>query len=368
MAWAERLPSGKYRGVYRDAFNKRRSAGTFTHKAKAERAAAAREDDARKSMLKDPEAYRRPWGEWVDEWWPNRVVEPSTARQDLIRRRKHLDPRWGNVPIGGITRGDVKDWAAGLRRGGLGPESVKRCVHLLSASLTAAVDREIIQANPASRLKLPGGELAMERYLTRAEYDKLRQQLPTTHDQLIFDMLIHTGLRWGELAGLHWDRVDLGRGLLRVVETYDETEVEIKAYPKGKRIRDVPLTPELVDRLGDLERRGTTCGVAHATGRCRSPLVLTTDGGSALRNSNWAYRVWTPSVEAATIGHVRIHDCRHTYASWLLQAGVPLAEVGKLLGHVSAQTTQRYAHLAEIPSAAVLAALAAPRMPHDKAS
>lgn len=369
MAWAEKLPSGKYRGVFRDALGTRRSAGTFSHKAKAERAAAAREEAARRSMRKDPEGYKRPWGEWCNEWWPTRGVEASTLRQDEHRRRNHLDPRWSDVPIAAITRQDVKAWAAAMRKGGLGPESVKRAVHLLSASLVAAMDAEIIDANPAARLKLSGGAQAMERFLTHDEYDLLHEHLPTTGDQLVADLLVNSGLRWGEMAGLHWKRVDLERGVLRVVETYDEASGLMKAYPKGKRVREVPLTPELVESFGAMRPRlAEPCGVEHPVGRCPGPLVFTTETGAPMRNSNWAARVWRPSVEASGVGHVRPHDLRHTYASWLLQAGVPLAEVGRLLGHVSPQTTQRYAHLAEVPRAAVLAALAAPRKPHDEGS
>ena len=367
MAWSERLPSGKYRGVYRDGSGKRRSAGTFSHKAKAERAAAAAEDGARRKMRADPEAYKRPWGEWADDWWPTRQVESSTAKVDEGRRRVHLDPRWATVPIGSIRRHDVKEWAAGLRRAGVGPGTVQRIVHLFSASLNAAIDAEIIEANPAARIKLPGAAQAMERFLTREEYEALREELPTTHDQLVVELLAFTGLRWGEATGLHWNRVDLGRGVLQVVETYDERSNEIKAYPKGRRVRTVPLTPSLVSQLASLPR-GTTCGVEHQVGKCRAGLVLTSERGMVLRNSNFASRVWVPALERAGIGECRIHDLRHTYASWLLQAGRPLAEVGQLLGHVSPTTTQRYTHLASTPSAAVLEALsgltAAPRLPH----
>lgn len=364
MAWAEKLPSGKYRGVYRDAFGKARSVGTFTHKAKAERAAAAREDDARKAMTKDPDAYRRPWGEWCEAWWPTRAVAASTLLADKGRRDRNLMPRWEKVPLGSITRHDVKDWAASLRAGGLGPETVKRCVHLFSASLVAAVDNEILPSNPAARLRLPGGAPAQERYLTRDEYGKVRKQLSTDADTLIADLLVYTGMRWGEAAGLHWTRVDLDRGVVRIVETYDEAAGQMNAYPKGKRTRDVPLTPELIDRLGGLEAKGKDCGAPHVTGRCPGPLVLTTSTGAPLRNTNWTYREWRKAVEESGVGHTRVHDLRHTYASWLLQAGVPLAEVGKLLGHVSSQTTQRYAHLADTPRASILSALAAPDLPH----
>lgn len=100
--------------------------------------------------------------------------------------------------------------------------------------------------------------------------------------------------------------------------------------------------------------------------RVRAPAaVLREDDerGFPPRDSNGA-PVWRRAVERARVGDARPYDLRHTFASWLLQAGLPLAEVGRMMGHAWAQTTMIYAHLAEVPSAAVLAALAAPRKPH----
>jgi integrase len=368
MAWAERLPSGKYRGLYRDAAGKKHSVGQlYAHKAAAERAAASQEERARKSLSADPEAYKRPWGEWCDVWWPTREVEPTTAKIDASRRRTHLDPRWATTPLISITRHDVKAWAAAMKRAKVGPSTVQRAVHLFSASLEAAVDAEILQSNPAARIKLTGGSQAQERFLTREEFAAIREQLPTTDHQLVADLLVYTGLRWGEMAGLHWNRVDLDRGILRVVETWDEPSARIKAYPKGKQTRDVPLTAELVAALRERPVGEAGCGVEHATGTCRSSLAFTTERGSVLRNSNWS-DAWRTAVEHSGVGHARIHDLRHTYASWLLQAGIALAEVGRLMGHVSTQTTAKYAHLAAPPNEAVLAALtglAAPDLPHE---
>ena len=253
-----------------------------------------------------------------------------------------------------------------MRRAGVGPGTVQHAVHLLSASLNAAVDNEIIESNPASRIKLPGSAQAQERYLTLEEYAAVVEELPTSYDQLLVEMLAYTGLRWGEVAGLHWNRVDLGRGLVRVVETYDERSGVIKAYPKSRRLRSVPLTRRLVTQLAEVDRT-SECGLQHKVGVCRSGLVFTSDEGNVVRNSNWSSRVWRPAVERAFPGRDAASK-RGTYASWLLQAGRPLAEVGQLLGHVSPATTQRYAHLAEAPYDAVLAALesgvAAPRLPH----
>lgn len=357
MAWAERLPSGRYRGVYRDAAGKRRSSGTFTHKPRAERAAATSEAKARKSSWADPDAGRRTWGEWCDEWWPTRSVEGSTLKVDASRRRTHLDPHWAKVPVGAIRRHDVKSWAASMARRGVGPSTVQRAVHLLSASLAAAVDAEVIDVNPAVRMMLPKGPQAGERFLTAEEYDAVQAQLPTTDDQLVVHMLAFTGLRWGELAGLHVNRLDLERELVKVVEVYDGKNHVIKPYPKGKQVRDVPIPGWLVEMLRDHEP--ATCKVRHSAGRCSGRLVFSTEGGAVLEGSKWS-RIWRESVELAGLDHVRPHDLRHTYCSWLIQRGVPLAEVGRLAGHVSTVTTQKYAHLADIPHDAVMAALPAP--------
>lgn len=368
MAWAEKLPSGKYRGLYRDAHGTKRSAGTYSHKTRARNAAAAKEENARRSMLRDPEAFRRPWSEWVEEWWPDRKVEASTAKVDKGRLDRHLMPRWGQVPIGSITRHDVKAWTSQMARDGVGPTTVQRCTHLLSASMVAAMDAEIVDSNPAARLKLPGSAKAQERYLTRDEYDTLLEHLPTTADRLIVNFATHTGLRPGEWAGVHWNRVDLDRGVVRVVETFSELGGFIKAYPKSRKMRDVPLTDELVAALREeRESRGDLtegCGVEHAVGQCRSSLVLRTHGGSVVRNSNWS-PIWREAIAASGVGHARPYDMRHTYASWLLQAKVvDLAELSVLMGHASINTTMIYAHLAETPSEKVKAALAAPRKSH----
>ncbi|WP_325598640.1 site-specific integrase [Nocardioides sp.] len=342
----------------------------FTHKAKAEREAGAKEVDARSLLWRDPEAFKRPWGEWADEWETARQVESSTGRTDKQRRRTYLDPRWADVPIGSITRHDVKAWAVQLRATGISPSTVQRIVHLFSASLNAAIDAEVLESNPASRIRLPKGAQEQERFLTHEEYFAIRAELSTTADQLVADLLVSTGLRWSEMAGLHWSRVDLGRGSLSVVEVYDQTTGTVKPYPKGKRARTVPLTDDLVVALVEHQRgagKGQSCGVDHTTGICRSGLVFTTPSGRPLRNSNWAPG-WRRAVLDADVGHVRIHDLRHTYASWLLQRGIPIAEVGRLLGHISTVTTAKYAHLADSPSEAVRLALAAPRLPHEGGS
>lgn len=348
MAWTEKLPSGRWRGAYRLADGSKRSAGTFDHKRAAMNAAAAAEQEAGQLGWRDPRAALRTWGDWVTEWWPSRAVEPSTLLRDESRRTKHLDPQWGTVPLVDITRHDVKAWAADLLTSGMAPATVQRCVALLSASLVAAVDAEIITANPAARLRLANADNTRERYLTKDEAFRLLDEIPEGIPRAMAAMLFGTGLRWGEAAGATVQRLDSDAGVFRVAETWDDKLKQPKDYPKGRRRRTVPVPDWTLDHLEPLV-------VAR-----RGGFIFLSADGTPLDHHNYRRRIWIPAVKRADLDDVHLHDARHTYASWLIQQGVPLEEVGRLLGHVSPLTTRRYAHLAETPSASVLGALSRP--------
>lgn len=347
MAWTEKLPSGRWRGAYRLPDGSKRSAGTFDHKKAAMNAAAAAEVDAAALGWRDPRAGARTWGDWVSEWWPTRDVEPSTLLRDESRRKNHLDERWGPVPLVDITRHDVKAWATELLLS-MAPATRDRCVALLSASLVAAVDAEILTGNPAARLRLAKTDNTRERFLTKDEAFALLDEIPEGVNRAIAALLLGTGVRWGEAAGATVQRLDAQGAQFRVAETWDDKLKQPKAYPKGRRRRTVPVPDWTLEHLEPL-----------TDGRKTGYLFLSSED-TPLDHHNYYRRVWTPAATRAGLDDVHIHDARHTYASWLIQQGVSLAEVGRLLGHVSALTTQRYAHLAETPSAPVLNALSRP--------
>lgn len=331
-----------WRARYLTPDGKKRSAGTYTHKRMAERKGAAAEDNAHKFLNRDSDASKRTWGDWCDHWWSTRDVAPSTLVTERAVLEKHLRPKWGKVALKDITRHDVRAWVAELRAKGLSPNSISRYLTIFTGSLSAAVDAEILSAHPASNIKFDRGEVDAQRYLTHEEEDRLMAVL-SERDRAVVNLLLYTGMRWGEMMGLQIKRVDLKRRNIRIAEAWDSTTKTLRSYPKGRHVRDVPIFPDTVPHLEALID-GRTDGFAVA---------------DRLEIHNWRNRVWNAALEDAELGHVRIHDMRHTYASWLLQNGVPLAEVGKLLGHTSPATTQRYAHLADTPRDHIFAALSA---------
>jgi integrase len=368
MAWAEQLPNGNWRARWRDdtgtAHGTTTDAGSgapFRSKADAKRYAGAREEEARHGVIgRDGRAPT--WGTWAEEWLKLRRVETSTMQQDLRRMNKYLTPEWGHRRVNTITRREVQKWVNDLTDTELSPSTVTRVLHLFSASMKAAVldDRVPVATNPCQGVKAPQ-ETATghERYLTRQQVDDIAYYLGEPY-RAAWLLLCGTGLRFGELAGLHWHRVtEFG---IVVQETWDPAAKRIKPYPKGKKPRTVPIVGWVRDLLDQLEQRpgadAKSCGQSHGPGaRCRSALVVTSPEGHPLDVHNFRNRHFAPAVALAGLEGVRPHDARHTWASWLRQGGVDLEEVQKLLGHKSIVTTQRYSDLGTSQNDRVTAAL-----------
>jgi integrase len=357
MPWAEQLSSGRWRAVYRAPDGRKKSAGTFPRKTDATFAAH------KAAMSNQPASSAMTWGEWETQWHAGRTVEKSTRITEESKLRVHVRPRWGTVPLGQITRDDVQRWVVELGKPvseggkGLSPSTVQKLYRLLSGSLRAAVNADLISRNPCTDISLPRIGPTPDRFLEADEVAAIRAPLEAD-DQFVMDVLVGTGLRWGEAVGLHWEHVDLVRKVISVEWAYSRETGEMKP-PKDHQRRSVPIGDALARELSvrvDESGWGSPAPVPYREGRrVRSGLVLAQSDSRPPDGSNFSKRfeaacrvAWVGKGKARrTVGHVRIHDLRHTYASRLLRAGVSLEQVSKLLGHASLLTTQRYAHLAQ---------------------
>lgn len=363
MAWAVKIKSGSWRGIYRDGTGKTVTAqgGPFRHKPEALRVASEEERVSReRHALNQPDPRNCPvLEEWCPVWLGRRRVDASTQRTDIGRVNRYLLPKWGDVPLNGITRGEIRAWVNELkapRENGkvLSDSTVQRIVHLLSSALDHAIEDNLITNNPARGLKLRIADNSRETYLTADQFWAVYDSIDETYQDAIH-LLAFTGIRLGEAIGLHRARIHPGTGLIEVREAWDDKTRVIKAYPKGKQRRFVAL-PEWVAERPLASKRGETCGQHHVEGKCPGGFFLHSPEGSVMDPSKLR-KAFELACSQNGLEGVRIHDLRHTYASWLLQDGVSLAEVGRALGHKSPQTTARYAHLSETPKGQILAAL-----------
>lgn len=178
-----------------------------------------------------------------------------------------------------------------------------------------------------------------------------------------YQLLAGAGLRWGEAAALEVRDITLTgerAGTVSVTKAWKTGESgPVVGAPKTARSRrTVTLPRALAERIAE--------HIADAPPRPRGPggvgdLLLTNAAGRPIRNWVFHGHTWGPALDAleeAGALRPRIHDLRHTHASWLIAAGVPLMVIQRRLGHESIKTTSdRYGHLADDADALAAAAL-----------
>lgn len=308
----------------------------FGTQAEAEAWGTDREAEVASRAQADP---RQPFGPYALRWLASRVVETTTEATDRGRMTKHVLPAWQSVPLDGIRASAVQAWVKQLTTSGLAPATVRSCHNLLAGVLAAAVRDGLIGGNPARGVQLPATPPGREIYLSRAEVDEVAAAMADEVDRAVLLTLAYCGLRWGELAGLRRSRLAPDLATLRIVETLVEIggRFSRKPYPKSRRARTVPV-PQRLRGVLDVH----LC--AHSSG---ADLPMFTNGaGQPLSRHQWPRTAFRPAV-ASALGRadVRVHDLRHSYASWLVHAGIGLYQIATLLGHADPATTARYAHL-----------------------
>lgn len=233
-----------------------------------------------------------------------------------------------------IATGETKAKRKGRRRGLIkvtgGQGTAVRAVRLFSSILSYAVDGGIIERNPALGIRLPASG-RRHRYLSPEEVRRLGEVLnreaaseTAATAAIIIKLLILTGARRSEIEALKWSEVDFRFGMLR-----KETS------KTGAKI--IPLARAALLILE--EQRQWTAGNEQW-------VFPGAKGGGPFDGLG---KEWTKVRKLAGIPDVRIHDLRHTFASFGAGGGVGLPLIGGILGHSQASTTQRYAHLADTP-------------------
>lgn len=268
-------------------------------------------------------------------------VLPGTRSKYHRMAAKHITPALGAYPVDTLERADVSRWVNSLEISG----KTKRNVHsILSAALTEAEKAGVVPGNVAKGIRMPSGETRREPvFLTRAQVETMADTVPDAHATLVH-FLAGTGARWGEVTALDVRDVDLTgeRGVVSITKAWKRDRgQDVLGAPKTKRGRRmVTIGP----RLTELVRE-------HVYARATSELLFQRPGGGQLTNYWFYAHVWNPTLVDLTDqlpARPRVHDLRHTHASWLIQAGVPLPVIQRRLGHESITvTSDTYGHLTD---------------------
>lgn len=361
MAWVEVMrvrgpdgkmhPTGKFRGGFMDPFGKKRQRGGFTNRSAARKWAETCEEAAWRGETFDARDGRTLFREFAERWYAARLVETSTAATEK-KRFDLLVEKWGDTPIGLIGSIELQGWVKEMSQD-RAAATVRKYHGLMSVILGAATKppHRLITENPCRHVTLPALPHGREVYMTEDQVAALLGEL-TQPWRTLTRFLAYTGMRWGEAAGLHANRIDWLRQRVQVVDVLGHTTAGFhwKSYPKGRERRWVPLPDHLLEALSVHVKTypAIDCGLhKDCQGLVFASKPRWSDERGPLLNQTYGRHIFGPAAERAKLPDgVRPHDLRHSYASWLVQAGVPIREVQYLLGHASVTTTERYSHFA----------------------
>jgi integrase len=259
--------------------------------------------------------------------------KPSAIRSYDQALRDHVYPELGRCRLSDITRNHLQDLADRLLADGLGPSSVHRALMPVRVVYRRAVKRGEIAVNPTTGLDLPTPEGGRDRFASPAEAAQLVGAV-RLDDRALWATAFYAGLRRGELQALDDSNVDLAKGVIRVVRAWDEKE-SVFIPTKNRERRTVPIPAVLRDYLVEHKLR---------TGR-REGLVFGRTADLPFIASNvWrrAHTAW----KRAGLEPISLHECRHTFASLMIAAGVNAKALSSYMGHSSITITlDRYGHL-----------------------
>lgn len=282
--------------------------------------------------------------DWLNHYIDHLIVDKGTLDRYRGYVRNDISPVFGSTLLITLSREDVSKWVQWLQEFGAinrktkkrGPASAKTIANkhgFLSAALAAAVPKHI-PANPASAQRLPQGD-AKEiddeiMFLSREQFATLHAAVPEYWRPLV-EFLVASGCRWGEATGLRPSDIDRTKSTVRIRRAWTYSKGGYRLVkPKGKSLRTINVPKATLDKL-DYSKEW----------------VFTSRAGGPVRSHGFHDRVWGPALQRSKLDPApRIHDLRHTCASWMVAAGVSLPVVQQHLGHQSITTTiGTYTHI-----------------------
>jgi len=297
-------------------------------------------------------------GEWLNRYIDSRTgVTKATLYDYRSYLRNDIAPTIGLIPLSQLSRDDIGSWVQGLVSKGtvekpVAGKTIANKHGFLSAALNAAVIAEKIAGNPAAGTRLPATERPDMVFLSEEEFAAIREEIPAYWRPLA-QFLVASGARFGEVSALKPSDVNRKTNIVRIrrawKRTYETGGYELGPPKTKKSRRDLNIDAFVLDMLDySGEWLFTNSGRG---GRNR---------GGPVRVSSFRANVWRPAVKRAGIDPApRVHDLRHTCASWLIAAGRPLPSIQEHLGHESIEVTVGvYGHLDRSSGEAVAAALA----------
>lgn len=296
----------------------------------------------------------------LDEWLPSRrsKVRESTWQSYRDALEGRVVPRVGGLRLASLTPKHVanlydeleREGGRDPRRGaGLSARTVRYTGMVLTRALDDAVKRGLIARNPAALVERPKPVAREMRTWTPAQARAFLESVEADRLRALWVLYLTAGLRRGEALGLRWDDLDLDAGRLAVRRALVAVGYRVEwSQPKTERSRRVvAIDRETVGVLRAHRKAQAEERLAIGPGYSDDGLVFAQVDGQPI-HPDYVSKTFDRLARAAELPPIRLHDCRHTAATLLLDLGVPLKVVSERLGHSSISiTADLYQHVLE---------------------
>lgn len=269
---------------------------------------------------------------WNQTYWPSALQRKSAGslRSEGAIFRNWLQPHIGEMRLQDILPGHIQNIVDAVLAQGRAPRTAQYVVAVISQVWNAAYGHDLVnRENPVRRVKKPRSDNRRMRFLSRKEAHALLEEIkPRSRD--LYDtclLALFCGLRAGEIYTLRWGDISFEGG-----------EIFIRD-PKNGYNRYAYMTAEVRNMLRQ-----------RFTGQAKNEFVFPATTGSRRVQAS---KLFNRCVDVLGLNdgytdrrqRIVFHSLRHTFASWHVEQGTPLYQVGALLGHRSPQMTQRYSHV-----------------------
>jgi len=290
-------------------------------------------------------------GDWLELWTQTikAEVSPSTHERYAIIVRCYLKPGLGTIQLQRLTPSDIQKAYNNFDRNP-SPRTRRHIHRILKSALARAVEQQALPRNPADALKrLPKVEVEPIATLTVEQSSRLLKAIRHTTTYWPTLIALATGMRRGEILALRWKNLDLEHGVVRVVESLEQTKAGLRfKSTKTDKARAVPLPKFAIDELRGWKRQQAENLLRLGVRQSPSMLVCAREDGQPKQPTSLTHEFTYLIGRVKDLPRVRFHDLRHSHATQLLAAGVHPKIVQERLGHSTISITMDlYSHVSE---------------------
>ncbi len=273
--------------------------------------------------------------EFLNQKKANTTLKTLSRYESNIRI--HVLPFLGEKHLRELTKKDGIDFINSLK--GNHKDSGINCImQTFKALLNNAVDDDYLEFSPFS--KIPKLKIDDQSYSfwEREVVERFLRFHENNIRKTLYLIPIYTGMRLGEVCGLQWKHIDFKNKKITIKQQRQKQEGELlTSLPKSKKVRIIPLPPDLEIYLSDLKVKAEN----------KSEYIVLNCQGNLI-DPKKIYRYFKKDQQSANLKESEIityHDLRHTFASHFMMNGGDIYELKEILGHSRVEETTRYVHL-----------------------